>query len=332
MRFTYTKSLTEAGGEVLVISTRRDTKKYAMLLVNSQVALLVHDFSSASAADDANYSTRQGKARYTITLNGTVQEAHGDVAERYRAVHLQNNASYRQFIEGSDIAIILVTLTSARVCDVNDSVRVYSKEGLAWHEAPASGSTPRRRCARINSVLGCYYTDLPRSRRIAARRLRSTAAHTAGSAEGSVTPEIDVAAVVDGKRECVPVEVGGDAHERARRRAAAQRSGDGLAFARASVKPPFVLVYTWPVSGYRPQHLPLPSSAASATPISMPSPDASKDAAILIVHECRPLARIGSPNAAAAPPCFTQTAVLPSEISNAPRRRWTRWFATWLAF
>ena len=142
MRFTYTKSLTEAGGEVLVISTRRDTKKYAMLLVNSQVALLVHDFSSASAEDDANYSTRQGKARYTITLNGTVQEAHGDVAERYRAVHLQNNISYRQFIEGSDIAIILVTLTSARVCDVNDSVRVYSKEGLAWHEAPASGSTP----------------------------------------------------------------------------------------------------------------------------------------------------------------------------------------------
>ena len=142
MRFTYTKSLTEAGGEVLVISTRRDTKKYAMLLVNSQVALLVHDFSSASAEDDANYSTRQGKARYTITLKGTVQEAHGDVAERYRAVHLQNNASYRQFIEGSDIAIILVTLTSARVCDVNDSVRVYSKEGLAWHEAPASGSTP----------------------------------------------------------------------------------------------------------------------------------------------------------------------------------------------
>ena len=44
--------------------------------------------------------------------------------------------------KGSDIAIILVTLTSARVCDVNDSVRVYSKEGLAWHEAPASGSTP----------------------------------------------------------------------------------------------------------------------------------------------------------------------------------------------
>ena len=55
-------------------------------------------------------------------------------------LYLQNNISYRQFIEGSDIAIILVTLTSARVCDVNDSVRVYSKEGLAWHEAPAMGA------------------------------------------------------------------------------------------------------------------------------------------------------------------------------------------------
>ena len=115
----------------------------------------------------------------------------------------------------------------------------------------------------------------------------------------------------------MPVEVGGDAHEAPA--VAPPRSGaaTGFAFVLApSVKPPFVLVYTWPVSGYSPQHLPLPSSATSATPISMPSPDASKDAAILMVHECRPLARIGSPNAAAAPPCLTQTAVLPSEISK----------------
>ena len=70
MRFTYCRSLTEEGAEVLIISTRRNTKKYSMLLVNRQVALLVHEFSND---DTDNYAAgRGGRMRYSVTLNGVV--------------------------------------------------------------------------------------------------------------------------------------------------------------------------------------------------------------------------------------------------------------------
>ena len=53
MRFTYTAGLEEPGSEVMIISTRRDTKKYDIVTQNENVALLVHDFTTH--ADDENH-------------------------------------------------------------------------------------------------------------------------------------------------------------------------------------------------------------------------------------------------------------------------------------
>ena len=52
--------------------------------------------------------------------------------------------TYEQFIVGDDIAIITVTLTAARVCDVNDSVRHWSKaDGLVqWTETTKTPPRP----------------------------------------------------------------------------------------------------------------------------------------------------------------------------------------------
>ena len=61
--------------------------------------------------------------RHSITLNGSVCEQKGELAEQYRAIHLRRNEAYRQFIVGEDIAILTVEITQARVCDVHDSVR-----------------------------------------------------------------------------------------------------------------------------------------------------------------------------------------------------------------
>jgi nitroimidazol reductase NimA-like FMN-containing flavoprotein (pyridoxamine 5'-phosphate oxidase superfamily) len=144
MRFTYCASLENPQDEVLVMTTRRDTKKYEMLGSNRQVALLVHEFSNDGAQDEStNYATVEGRSRYSITLNGLAQEATGELAEKYRQLHLLRNAGYKQFIEGDDIAVITVSLTGARVCDVHDSVRHYSRLGspsqpLAWEEVTTS--------------------------------------------------------------------------------------------------------------------------------------------------------------------------------------------------
>ena len=68
---------------------------------------------------------------------------------RYRAIHLARNKSYSQFIVGPDIAIITVHLQRARVCDVNDRVAHFAKQGEAWNEitqpsSPSGGSSPPR--------------------------------------------------------------------------------------------------------------------------------------------------------------------------------------------
>jgi len=111
------------------VSTRRNTKKYQLLSANKHVALLIHDFAGESDADLLNYTALEGRQRHSITLNGDVKEQEGEMAERYRQIHLQRNLAYKQFIVGEDIAVLTVEITQARVCDVHDSVRHYAREG-----------------------------------------------------------------------------------------------------------------------------------------------------------------------------------------------------------
>lgn len=100
MRFTYTQGLdpAEPASEVLVISTQRKTKKFEILTENEKIALLVHDFQTHSDAANEDYAPVDNRPRYSITLNGTVRVEEGELAEKYRAVHLSRNAAYKQFI------------------------------------------------------------------------------------------------------------------------------------------------------------------------------------------------------------------------------------------
>ena len=145
MRFTYTAGLEEPLSEVLIISTQRKTKKFELITCNNQVALLVHDFNTSADADATNYQQMDGRTRYSITLNGVVSVQEGELAERYRAIHLAANPAYTQFIVGDDIAIITVDLKRARVCDVNDRVTHFARGNSevganvhAWSEVSAA--------------------------------------------------------------------------------------------------------------------------------------------------------------------------------------------------
>ena len=85
-RYDFLKASVEDGGEdVVILSTRRDTKKFAMLTANPHVAILVHDF-------DSRKSELAGATggKFTITLNGEAQVETTN-AEAYRSVHAQNN-------------------------------------------------------------------------------------------------------------------------------------------------------------------------------------------------------------------------------------------------
>jgi len=104
------------------------------------VAILVHDFSSDVGEDELNGEALDcGRTKYSITLNGIVREEHGELEAAYRAIHLNTNKAYEQFILGEDNAIITVEIIRCRVCDINDSVRHWSRSSDAkdseWTES-----------------------------------------------------------------------------------------------------------------------------------------------------------------------------------------------------
>ncbi len=78
MRFTYVND--EDDGEVIILSTQRNTKKYDLLTKQKGVAILIHDFDQFKEGNDGIHS---------ITLNGACRILDGEKAERYRAKHLK---------------------------------------------------------------------------------------------------------------------------------------------------------------------------------------------------------------------------------------------------
>ncbi|KAI9138053.1 hypothetical protein BKA69DRAFT_1127674 [Paraphysoderma sedebokerense] len=145
----------------IILSTRRDTKKFQHVMQNSNVALLVHDFSgtrestkdqinskssssnssSSPSADRTSSSsspnltpdsdhltTDDSTKKYSITLNGhcTVIPSSSKEESVLREIHLKTNPQYRNFIVGEDISILKVTIDSCRICDVNDYVEYWS--------------------------------------------------------------------------------------------------------------------------------------------------------------------------------------------------------------
>jgi general stress protein 26 len=134
MRFTYINDATD--GEVIIMTTRRKTKKFNMLQKQNGVALLIHDFPQFKKMTEGEEDKEgevvgdgngDGDGVHSITLNGQcVILQDGERAEMYRAKHLEHNPDYPQFIVGEDISVLCVNITSARICNINDQVTRWS--------------------------------------------------------------------------------------------------------------------------------------------------------------------------------------------------------------
>lgn len=120
MRFTYLHDQND--GEVIIMSTNKNTKKYEMLSRQRGVALLVHDFDKAQIDGTTENNGNTKESTRSITLNGDCRILSGDDEDRYRKAHLAHNPDYPQFIVGEDIAVLCIDVTSARICDLNDKV------------------------------------------------------------------------------------------------------------------------------------------------------------------------------------------------------------------
>lgn len=107
MRFVWVSDPLHEGGGSLVLSTRRDSRKFFALQRNPHVAVLVHDDS----------------ALLSVTVYGDAEVCDGDEAERLRALHLARNPEYAQFISDRQrIAVVRIRVRTCRTADVNDRV------------------------------------------------------------------------------------------------------------------------------------------------------------------------------------------------------------------
>ena len=121
--------------ELLVMTTRKDTLKLQNILDSPSVALLVHDFPTlrkeqsqrrGSQEDQPASPEPSSTGSYSITLYGRAQVALEKDAERYRQQHLAHNPKSAQFIVGESIAVVVIQVSSARICNNNDKVKHWS--------------------------------------------------------------------------------------------------------------------------------------------------------------------------------------------------------------
>ena len=135
MNFTFDRTT-----QTIIFTTRRDTQKCRNFEQNARVAILIHDFPADQNDDSAESDAAYDAATYSITLYGTAKVlVDGDEAEVYRERHLQHSSPQSAvFIRGEGIAVVVVCVKCARLCDSQDKVVNWDVRS-EW--ARTSGST-----------------------------------------------------------------------------------------------------------------------------------------------------------------------------------------------
>lgn len=129
MLFTYYNDAEDR--EVIIMTTRRDTKKLQNILANPKAAVLLHDFPAAKG-DFEDTGSPDGARKYSrtssITVYGSIRvlDNGSSIEQKYRDIHKRSNPKYQQFIVGENIAVLLVMVESARICNVDDKVTMWS--------------------------------------------------------------------------------------------------------------------------------------------------------------------------------------------------------------
>ena len=145
MKFTYAPC-----SNVIIMTTRRDTRKFRNLLANPRAAVLLHDYpepvfttGDVEADTDALISQSVGHVS-ALTLYGKARLPRTKEAdEYYRKIHMNNPhcKGYFQFIlPREEFAVVLLDVHFSKMCDINDKVVNFQYE-----DADADGGASRQR-------------------------------------------------------------------------------------------------------------------------------------------------------------------------------------------
>lgn len=101
MNFTYLEAENK-----IILSTRKSSKKYNNILLNSEVSLLVYSLPDGISA----------------TFEGTALTLDDQDAVRCRDLHYAKNNNMKQFIVGQEIGLILFKIQKIIISDSQDQV------------------------------------------------------------------------------------------------------------------------------------------------------------------------------------------------------------------
>ena len=96
--------------ELIIVSTRRNTKKFFNMQKNPAVALLIY------------------RLPLSCTIYGRADVEQGERTEFYRTLHLAHHRDMQQFISGPEIGIITIRMESAMTADLQDEVISWRPE------------------------------------------------------------------------------------------------------------------------------------------------------------------------------------------------------------
>ncbi len=108
MNFTYVEE-----GNKVILSTRRNSKKYENFIKNKKISLLLFSISSGLSA----------------TFLGTAMTTEGKEEKHYRELHMQKN-NMPQFILGEDIGLIVFHIEQIIVSNRQDQVTYINDAGI----------------------------------------------------------------------------------------------------------------------------------------------------------------------------------------------------------
>lgn len=126
----------------IILATGKSSVKYKNIEQNPNVSLLFHDWTTAknifqnndaSNLDQSNLfkvlqSLNQTElSQVSATLSGNCKIIkNNDELNYYKSKLLKENPDAKVYIEGEDSSIILVQITSAKVCDSDNNTSVYN--------------------------------------------------------------------------------------------------------------------------------------------------------------------------------------------------------------
>lgn len=129
-------SLLKNSRNLILVATPKNTQKFENLQKNGKCSILIHDWvTNSNQANDNNvlkllYSINQSEVGdLSVTLDGHVVkfllDSKSDEYEFFKNLHLKKNPFAKAFIEGDNVALILIQIDESKVSDTNNKVEKF---------------------------------------------------------------------------------------------------------------------------------------------------------------------------------------------------------------